>query len=471
MPAVLGETISLPVLKTRTMKPWDEQRKPPDVAAPMRTFSVHTLGCRVNHYESEQIAEQLRRRGLRQVERGGDVRVVNSCAVTNEASAKSRKMARRFGRDGAAVGGVTVVVGCWATAEPEQAAAIDGVSAVVTHRDSAAAAIDRVLGRHRPATHLPLLGTEGADRTRAFLKIQDGCDAHCTYCIIPSLRATLHSKPVADVVDEARRLVDAGHKEIVLTGIFLGAYGQPTALRRRQDRPTAEALAELVEALCTQLPDLPRLRLSSLEPGDMNDRLIGVLLDHPQPVPHFHLPLQSGSNRLLKRMNRQYGRDDFLRLVDTVQTRFDRPALSTDIITGFPGETDADFADTVAVAEHAGFMHIHAFPYSPRPGTAAARWTDKHIPGDIAKARVRRLNDLAAEQSLAFRRQFVGETHDVLIERGTPTHGRTGRYFDVTIDADVPPGEIVAVKLHDDGRGTLSGDQRELWREATVGRR
>ncbi|MEM8874256.1 MAG: MiaB/RimO family radical SAM methylthiotransferase [Planctomycetota bacterium] len=428
-----------------------------------RTFSVHTLGCRVNHYESEQIAQLLRQRGLRQVAKDGDLRVVNSCAVTNEASAKSRKLTRKLGRGmGRSLpvlgqdepAGDVIVVGCWATAEPEQAATIDGVAAVVTHRDSAADKIDRVLGTRHRATYLPMLGTEGADRTRAFLKIQDGCNAHCTYCIIPSLRARLESKPIEDVVDEARRLVDAGHREIVLTGIFLGAYGQPTALRRRQDRPTAEALAELVEALCTRVPGLPRLRLSSLEPGDMNDRLIGVLLDHPQPVPHFHLPLQSGSDRLLRRMNRQYGRDDFLRLVDLVRGRFDRPALSTDIITGFPGEADADFADTIAVARHAGFMHIHAFPYSPRPGTAAARWTKDHVNGAVARDRVRQLNDLAAEQSLAFRRQFVGETMDVLVERGTPCHGRTGRYFDVQLDDVLDPGDIVNVRIENVGEVT-----------------
>ena len=175
-----------------------------------------------------------------------------------------------------------------------------------------------------------------------------------------------------EAVEEARRLVEAGHVEIVLTGIFLGAYGQPTALRRRQAVATAKPLGELVEALCTRVPGLGRLRLSSLEPGDLTEELIEVLKRHPQVVPHFHLPLQSGSDVLLKRMNRQYGRDDFLRMAEQVKEAFDRPAITTDIIVGFPGESAEEFERTVEVAERVGFIHIHAFSYSPRPKTAAS---------------------------------------------------------------------------------------------------
>lgn len=298
-------------------------------------------------------------------------------------------------------------------------------------------------------TRLPLLGQRQPGRQRAVLKVQDGCDAHCTYCIIPRLRPIPWSKPVDDVVEEARRLVDAGHVEIVLTGIFLGAYGQTTALRRRQTRSAAGPLGELVAALCTRVPRLRRLRLSSLEPGDLTDGLLCVLRSHAQVVPHFHLPLQSGSDTLLRRMNRQYGRDDFLRMVDTVRAAFDRPALTTDIIAGFPGETDEEFDRTLEVVDHAGFIHIHAFPCSPRPGTAAARWEDLFVPGAVAKGRIELLRRRADEHSLSFRRRFVGEVVELLVEEGDGgRHGRCERYFDVHFDDPATgPGDFLRVRI------------------------
>src|SRR5581483_9345929 len=233
------------------------------------------------------------------------------------------------------------------------------------------------------ARSLPLLNERQSHHQRAYLKIQDGCDAHCTYCIIPQLRPSLWSKPVDECLNEARALVDAGHKEIVLTGIFLGAYGQPTALRRRQSIETAKPLGDLVEALCTQVRGLHRLRFSSLEPGDLTDDLIERLRSRPQIVPHFHLPLQSGSDVILHRMNRQYTRDDFLRMIERVHEKFDRPAITTDIIVGFPGETHEEFSRTLQVVDQARFIHTHAFSFSPRPGTAAARWSDDFVHGPV----------------------------------------------------------------------------------------
>ena len=319
-------------------------------------------------------------------------------------------------------------------------------------------------GRRRahPAGHgttrLPLLGERQAGRQRAVLKVQDGCDAHCTYCIIPTLRPIPWSKPVDEAVEEARRMVDAGHVEIVLTGIFLGAYGQATALRRRQPEPGPGPLGNLVDALCTRVPGLRRLRLSSLEPGDMTDGLLAVLRAHRQVVPHFHLPLQSGSDALLRRMNRQYGRDDFLRMVDSVRATFDRPALTTDIIAGFPGETDEEFRRTLEVVDHAGFVHVHAFPFSARPGTAAARWGDQFVPGPVVNERVEILRRRGEAHGLAFRRQFLGEVVEVLVEdsderrsggRDPDTrHGRCERYFDVHFDQPgARPGDFLRVRV------------------------
>jgi MiaB/RimO family radical SAM methylthiotransferase len=415
-----------------------------------------------------------------------------------------------------------VVSGCWATSDREAAAALPGVDAVLTHRQDVAAELDRLLAlwrsqadpeptgpssnaapreavtrepmsgpladdgwiseagspagglthenkaRNRPnvnenligTTRLPVLGSHQVVRQRAFLKIQDGCDAHCTYCIIPSLRPGLWSKPVDVVVDEAKALVDAGHVEIVLTGIFLGAYGQPTALRRRQpvSGATCSPLGELIASLCTRVAGLRRLRLSSLEPGDLTPQLLDVLRDHVAVVPHFHLPLQSGSERLLRRMNRQYTRDDFLRMVDRVNDAFDRPALTTDVIVGFPGETDAEFQRTVEVVEHARFIHVHAFSFSPRPGTAAARWTRDFVRGPVVNERIELLTQRARVHDYAFRQQALGETVELLVEQeehdqavsGDTRHGRCERYFQVTIPADeIATGDLVRARIVD----------------------
>ncbi|MDB5294937.1 MAG: mtaB, partial [Phycisphaerales bacterium] len=353
---------------------------------------------------------------------------------------------------------------------------------------------------------LPLLVDHQTGRQRALLKVQDGCDAHCTYCIIPKLRPALWSKPVDDAVAEARRLVDGGHVELVLTGIFLGAYGQGTALRRRQGRGGERAsgggkgngdlttafgspsptpalapspLSRLLDALCTRVPGLRRLRLSSLEPGDLSGDLLAALRAHAQVVPHFHLPLQSGSDAMLRRMNRQYTRDDFLRMVDAVRAAFDRPALTTDVIAGFPGETDADFAATTAVAEAAGFIHVHAFHYSPRPGTAAARWPAKFVRGPVVNERIEALRAIADRHGLALRRSFVGQTVELLVEhekepardaapRGTvpagteghPTlrHGRSERYFPVWFeDASAKPGDFARVRVDEVTAGRTHG--------------
>ena len=521
----------------------------------MKTFSVETLGCKVNQYEGEQIATLLRRRGLVEVDsrHAADLRVVNSCSVTVQAASKSRQLARRATRlpvfplapspctqgEGRAEGSSAsaqdhrhptrprvIVTGCWATSDKQQASQLPGVDAVIGHHDDVAAEIDRLLdrwdrnGNHhdiepartdRPTfdtnTHateplppkpfgdegsinqagasatqldadhtlraprtvkqnptpptdskvvgtrsLPLLGERQTSHQRALLKVQDGCDAHCTYCIIPQLRPVLWSKPIDDAVDEARRLVDAGHLEIVLTGIFLGAYGQPTALRRRQPHDTGKPLGQLVDALCKQVRGLRRLRFSSLEPGDLTRELLDVMRSHAQCVPHFHLPLQSGSDAMLRRMNRQYARDDFLRMVDDVNQCFDRPAVTTDVIVGFPGETGAEFARTLEVVDRVRFVHVHAFSYSPRPNTAAARWAKDFVRGPVVNERIDVLNERARRWSFEFRKQFAGETVELLVEGGsddaTTRHGRCERYFGVHFESTgVQTGQLVRVRI------------------------
>ncbi|MCC6240493.1 MAG: MiaB/RimO family radical SAM methylthiotransferase [Phycisphaerales bacterium] len=505
----------------------------------MKTFFIQTLGCKVNQYESEQLATLLRARGLTACAQDqADLRIINSCAVTREAVSKSRQLTRRALRlpvlagAGAHNGGAeadmraaaeagtdeklptstkstfgdtpavdhsvdadqttrprprVVVTGCWATSDAAAVKAIQGVDAVVGHHDDVAAALgvlldewlqpstgdatsglDGVAGQnrdlfvshseYRPGTMaLPVLTQHVADHARAFVKVQDGCDAHCTYCIIPQLRSQLWSKPIDSVVDEVKALVDAGHQEIVLTGIFLGAYGQETALRRRQktDPSSISPLGELAQALCHKVAGLKRLRFSSLEPMDLTATMVDVLRDLPQVVRHFHLPLQCGSDRLLRRMNRQYRRDDYLRMLDRVYAAFDRPALTTDIICAFPGEDESDFAQTLEVVERARFIHIHAFPFSPRPGTAAARWRDEFVDAAVAADRVSRLQASAQQHSFAFRQQFIGQNVELLVERQSAAmresgigHGRCARYFEVHFSADdVRWGQIATVRI------------------------
>ncbi len=289
---------------------------------------------------------------------------------------------------------------------------------------------------------------------RAEVRIQDGCDAHCTFCIIPRTRPVLRSKSISTVLDEVEALVALGHREVVLAGIFLGAYGHETALRRRQAHPTAEPLAELVDAVAT-VPGLARLRLSSLEPGDVTDALLETMAARADTVvPHLHLPLQSGSDAILRRMNRQYSVADFLDMIDRVEDALSRdglpPAITTDVICGFPGETDADFEQTVAVAKRVGFLHMHVFPYSARAGTAAARWREAAVSGDIASDRVRRLIDLEQNNGLAdaFRRRLLGRAVRLLIEQPDPSRpshwlGRCDHYARFSIAGNYERGQII----------------------------
>ena len=471
-------------------------------------YRVVTLGCKVNQYETQQIRELLESLGLTpaQSAQPADYTVVNTCAVTATAARKSRQAIRRAARDGRAT---VLVVGCDASAEAERLRALPGVHTVLGHdvdirselhdlfvhqlklgrpepRSATPAAVPTVAEhptahrddgwmmpvarlRPRPAkarqlchTTAQIMCPESADvkqtsaltgtierfdeHQRAFLKVQDGCDASCTYCVIPSLRPRLRSKPITVAVAEARRLVAAGHRELIVTGIFLGAYGRETARRHRL--ASAESpLASLVDALA-RVEGLTRLRLSSLEPGDVTAELLDVLAGHDACVPHLHLPLQSGSGDLLRRMNRQYSPADYLDMVELVQQRLDRVALTTDVIVGFPGETEPDFEATLDVVRRAGFLKIHAFPFSPRAGTPAARWTDRCIAPEEILTRMAELACLEREGSYALRRQLIGLPERVLLERQLEAGagelrfmGRADRYFQVEVATQSRPGD------------------------------
>lgn len=426
----------------------------------LRTFSIFTRGCKVNQYESQQIRELLERSGLRPVDVTSlpDLVVVNTCCVTHTASAKSRQLLRHAQRhDPKAV----VVCGCLPVVGSDELQRTDENVHVVKDRSDLAPMLHRLIETFRTTPDAENLGPSSKDnpirahkapkvkpkndlgpppqwvplrrfysQTRAFLKVQDGCDGFCTYCIIPKTRPKVRSNAPDNVLAEAAALVAAGHKEIVLTGVHIGAYGQPTVRRRHWPSPENEHLPALLERLA-QIDGLSRIRVSSLDPTDVTARLLGVFAEHDNIMPHLHLSLQSGSNRTLRRMCRPYTADDFVAKVELANRFLDRPAITTDIIVGFPGETDADFRRTLELAEWAGFAKMHVFAYSLRRDTAAARMPDK-VPSELKKERSQILRDLDFTLQRRFRHQFLGQIAQVLIEStdGRPS-GRAQRYFTV----------------------------------------
>jgi len=295
---------------------------------------------------------------------------------------------------------------------------------------------------------LPQL-TSFTGKTRAFLKIQDGCDGYCSYCIVPKTRPFVRSNPADAVLRETQALVEAGHKEIVVTGVFLGAYGQETVRRKNWANQRNDKLAALLDKMA-EIPHLARIRLSSLEPADVTSRLLDIFCKHRNIMPHMHLSLQSGSDAVLKKMCRQYIADEFRETIESIKSRLDRPAITTDIIVGFPGETDADFEQTVNLAKDVGFAKMHIFSFSPRRGTAAAD-IQHTVDNRVIKRRAQILHDLNTKLGLKYRQQFVGETTEILMENdhGRPC-GRSERYFMVYLEKaeeKLEKNELVRVKL------------------------
>ena len=454
----------------------------------MKTFSINTLGCKVNQYESQQVRELLERFGLAQAESPDkpDLVVVNTCCVTHTASAKSRHYIRKAQKLSPAA--VIVVCGCLPTVqtgeltEPAENVHIvncrDELGVILSHIVNTTSALSqsnslqdcrktaiRAENEHKIKDKSKLTYPEFTEltsfkgHTRAFLKIQDGCDGYCSYCIIPQTRPFIHSKPIETVLREATALVEAGHKEIVLTGVFLGAFGQTTV--RRQNWPTGQndCLAELLDKIA-QIPNLVRIRLSSLEPGDVTAGLLDVFRSRTNIMPHLHLSLQSGSNAVLKRMCRQYRADEFKEKIELIRSRLDRPAITTDFIVGFPGETDDDFQQTVDLANEVGFAKMHVFNFSPRKGTSAAQMHST-VNNRVVKERLKIMHDLNTELEYRFRQQFVGETAVILTEDEDGTiSGRSERYFMVYLPQTaekIKKNELVKVRLTENKRSGMFG--------------
>ncbi|MFL5246021.1 MAG: tRNA (N(6)-L-threonylcarbamoyladenosine(37)-C(2))-methylthiotransferase MtaB [Gemmataceae bacterium] len=399
-----------------------------------RTCRLLTLGCKVNQYETQFVKEMLEANGYREAvaQEQADLCVVNTCTVTSEGDAKSRQTVRRLAQENPLA--AIVVMGCYATRDPESVARLPGVAKVITDKD-------KILDELRPFG--VTRQTRGISRfdghQRAFVKVQDGCLLHCSYCIIPQVRPTVRSRPIEDIVEEVQRLTSGGCQEIVLTGIHLGHYGVDLSL----GKPKAQwqRLWHLLEELC-RLPGDFRIRLSSLEAAEARDDLVNAMAAHIRICPHLHLCLQSGSDRILGLMKRRYRSAGFLERCRRIREALPNPSFTTDVIIGFPGEEEADFEATLKVVREVGFSKVHIFSYSPRQGTPAALLRQTASPATVA-ARRRRLLDLEAEVRARFLENCVGQSLDVLVEGPDPirtgwARGTSCRHVPVSFPGHVP---------------------------------
>lgn len=394
----------------------------------MATLRTFTLGCKVNQYETQFVREGLLRAGFEDAAADGpaDLCVVNTCTVTSEGDSKSRQVVRRLARENPAAR--IVVMGCYATRAPQELLALPGVSEVITDKRE----LPDWLGRFG-VLDVPT-GISGlAGRSRAYVKVQDGCLLRCSYCIIPQVRPHLESRPLQHIVDEVARLVDNGYREVVLTGIHLGHYGIEWNWKRPKDEWVR--LANLVERL-VRLPGEFRIRLSSIEATEVTRELVHVMAAGGERIcPHLHICLQSGSDAVLRRMRRRWGARRFVDACRHVQSVLDEPCFTTDIIVGFPGETDEDFAATCQVAREVGFAKIHVFPFSPRAATAAARMPDQVAP-HVKAERGQQLAQLEHELRAAYLDKMIGKRLRVLVESGEDTDrvgGTACRYVPVQL--------------------------------------
>jgi threonylcarbamoyladenosine tRNA methylthiotransferase MtaB len=399
-----------------------------------KTCRLLTLGCKVNQYETQYVKELLEANGYREAAEGesADLCVINSCTVTHEADAKGRQLIRRLAH--ADPGASIVVMGCYATREPETVRRLPGVTQVITDKA-------RLLEELRPyGVQRPVGGIARFDgHRRAFVKVQDGCLLNCSFCVIPQVRPVLRSRPLEAITAEVAGLVAGGCREIVLTGIHLGHYG--IDLCRGKPKEDWCRLWHLVRQL-DALPGDFRIRLSSLEAAEVRGELVAALADARRVCPHLHLCLQSGSDRILQAMRRRYRVAGFLERCRCLRAALDQPAFTTDIIIGFPGETDADFEATCAVVRETGFSKIHLFSYSPRRGTAAADLPGR-VPPLVVAGRRQRLLLLEQELATDYFRSLVGRRLDVLVEGAAPgatgfVQGTSCRYAPVAFEGYLP---------------------------------
>ena len=433
---------------------------------PKKTAAFHTLGCKLNQYDTQSLMELFRERGYTIVDfpQRADVYVINTCTVTGTGEKKSRQAINRAIRGNEE--SIVVVTGCYAQTAPGEVAGIEGVDLVIGTQDRAQIVdlVEEIAAVHGPRIlvddifkarefeELPV--KEFSGRTRAAMKIQEGCNQFCSYCKIPYARGPSRSRSMKAIIDEAQRLADQGFREIVLTGIHLGFYGR--------DLEPPSNLAEVIRAI-HGIEGLARIRLGSVDAPEIDDELIGVLRDYPKACPHLHIPLQAGHDVVLKRMRRPYTLEEYRRVVEKVRENIPDAAITTDIIVGFPGETDAQFKNALQFVEEMAFSRLHVFRYSPRRGTPAAGFPDQ-IPTKVKNERSQQMIELGKKLSRGFHQRFIGREIEVLWEesgidgQGDLWQGHTPNYVMVkAYRVTGSPGDLETVSITGAGEEGIWG--------------
>lgn len=432
-----------------------------------KTVAIHTLGCKVNQTESASIAEMFKQHGYRvaDMDQRADVYIINTCTVTHLSDRKSRQMIRRATKSNP--DGLIVVTGCYAQTSPGEVLEIPGVDLVVGTVDKnrivqlVQQAVDNEsiplntvedIPEYYAFQEMPTV-TQGG-KTRAFIKVQEGCNNFCAYCIIPYARGPLRSRSLPNIVDEVWQLVDKGFKEVVLTGIHTGAYGL--------DFKDGTELSTLVKEL-VKIPGLTRLRLSSVEPNDITPELIEVAGNNKVFCKHLHIPLQSGDDQVLKSMGRRYTTKHFADLIEDIRVKMPGVAITTDIIVGFPGETEQMFDNSYNFCRQMAFAGMHVFKYSPRKGTPAANFPN-HVPSQVKEGRSKRLIQLGERLAGDFAAKMLGKTVEVLLEhpvKNNPNNweGLTDTYLRVETEASAGDmrGILANVKVFEVNTNRLYG--------------
>jgi threonylcarbamoyladenosine tRNA methylthiotransferase MtaB len=406
---------------------------------------IVTFGCRLNTYESEVMRNHVRNAGL------DDVVIVNTCAVTSEAERQARQTIRKLRRE--RPDARIVVTGCAAQIDPQRFAAMPEVDQVLGNQEklqpeswglppAEKVLVNDIMSVKETAGHL-IGGFE--DRARAFVQVQQGCDHRCTFCIIPYGRGPSRSVPIGGIVEQVQALVKAGYNEVVLSGVDITSYGP--------DLPGSPSLGQMVRRLLALVPELPRLRLSSIDCIEMDDDLWRLIENEARLMPHLHLSLQAGDDMVLKRMKRRHGRADAVAFCERVRSIRPDVVFGADFIAGFPTETEEMFANTLRMVEDCGLTWLHVFPYSPRPGTPAARMPQ--VDGAVRKeraARLRAVGEAAEARTLA---SLVGRTATVLVEK--EDLGRTEHFAAIRLGQPFPPGSLVPVAITGIENGVLTG--------------
>ena len=421
-------------------------------------FSILTFGCRCNQADSAAIRESLCRIAMTEAgnRQDADLVVVNTCTVTQRSDQQVRQAIRRLHRENPHAR--IVVTGCYAERDPVPLAEMPGVSLVIGNNerdrlveilsDEEGPSSGKIVRSSLDAARdylLPPAGNTGS-KTRPLVKLQDGCDAGCSYCIVPHVRGPGRSARPETVISEVESLVDRGFQEIVLTGVHLGAFGL-----KLEGRPR---LIDLLRRIA-EIPNLGRIRLSSIEPMHFDREIVDLAAKHPVFARHFHIPLQSGSDRILRLMRRPYRSARFRELLDYIQDKLPDAGIGTDVLVGFPGETEKDFADTCELLRDLPLAYLHVFPFSPREGTVAWSMPDR-VPSQIMKGRLKTVLDISREKNLAFRKRFLGQALAAITlsreERLGTSLALTGNYIHARIPGlSVPPNRLIDIRIEDVG--------------------